>query len=73
MKLEIILKPNSKNQNIEKLTERAYKIEVKAPARNGLANKEMIGQLSTYFNIPQKQITIIVGHKSRRKLVNLEL
>ena len=71
MKLEIILKPNAKKQSITKLTETAYKVEVKSPAIKGLANKEMIAYLSEYFQIPQDQISIIVGHKSRRKLIQI--
>ena len=71
-KIEVILKPKSKEQKIEKLTDNAYKVCVKALPIKGAANKELLEVLSEHFEIPKSQIKIISGWKSRRKIVGWE-
>ncbi len=48
------------------------KIRIKAVPEKGEANEELIRVLADYFDIPKSQISIIRGHKSRTKLVQLE-
>jgi len=48
------------------------KIRIKAVPEKGEANEELIRVLADYFDLPKSQISIIRGHKSRTKLVQLE-
>jgi uncharacterized protein (TIGR00251 family) len=48
------------------------KIRLKAVPEKGEANEELVRVLADYFDIPKSQITIIRGHKSRTKTVQIE-
>lgn len=65
--LNIEVKPNSKKQKIE-ISNNSVKVSVKAPARDGKANREVEKLLSKHY---KKRAQIIKGHKSKRKVVML--
>jgi uncharacterized protein (TIGR00251 family) len=50
----------------------SIEIKVKAEAIENKANYEVIDQIAIYFNIPQKDIRIIYGQKSREKTVAIK-
>lgn len=70
MKYEILVKPGSK---LEKIEEKDGKIVVfiHARAHDGEANKAVIKNLAEYFNVPKTSIKILVGEKSRKKIVEI--
>ena len=51
MKIFIKVKPNSKNEKIEKIDENHFNVWLKVPAREGKANKRLVELLSKYFNL----------------------
>lgn len=69
--LTIYAKPNAKKTNIVGITEQRLNIAVKAKPVEGEANKEIIRFLSKLLKIPQKQITIVSGIKSRQKKIQI--
>jgi uncharacterized protein (TIGR00251 family) len=64
------------NSSINKIAgiydEDSIKINIKAPAVEGAANKELIKFLSKQFKIPKDEI-IIKGETSKRKSITLPL
>ena len=68
--IKVILKPNStKNRIIKFDSERnAYRIEIKAPAKDNKANIELIKFLSKSL---KKNVKIIKGFKSKEKLIKI--
>jgi len=60
--------PNSSKNKIAGLYGEALKINIKAPAVEGAANKELIKFLSKTFKIPKSEI-IIKGETSKRKQI----
>jgi uncharacterized protein (TIGR00251 family) len=64
------------NSSINKIAgiydEDSIKINIKAPAVEGAANKELIKFLSKQFKIPKGEI-IIKGETSKRKTITLPL
>jgi len=72
MKYFITVKPNAKKESIEKKDESHYVISVKEPPIKGKANKAVIQALADYLNISRMHLTIIAGHKSRRKIIELK-
>ena len=64
MKISIKVKPNSKIEKVEK-TSQIYTIYIKEPAQENKANQAVISLLSEYFKVPQSQIIILKGKKSR--------
>ncbi|MEO1923842.1 MAG: DUF167 domain-containing protein [Nautiliaceae bacterium] len=68
--LKIKAQPNSSKNKIAGLYGDAIKINIKAPAVEGAANKELIKFLSKEFKIPKSDI-IIKGETSKNKQVIL--
>lgn len=46
-------------------------VGVMARPEQGKANKEVIEKLSEYFNVPQSAISILRGHTSRKKIIEV--
>ncbi len=68
--LHITIKPNSRESKLVKGEE--ITVLVKAAPVKGKANKELIRVLSEEWNISKNQISIISGHKSRKKLIKIQ-
>jgi len=71
MILNVKVKPNSKEEKIEKISEKEYIISVKEPAENNKANIRVINLLSKELNVSYKDIKI-KNPKSRDKLVEIK-
>jgi hypothetical protein len=69
-KIIVIVKPNSKKTKIASVDEdrEALKIELRAPAHEGKANRELISFL---HKLTRKQVRIVRGLKSKEKAVEL--
>ena len=67
MRINVIAKPNSKEEKIEKLDEESFRVYVKEPPREGKANAAILHALSHYFSISKSQISIISGQTSKNK------
>lgn len=55
MILHVKVKPNSKKESIEKISDNKYKIELKEPPENNKANIELINLLAKEFQVPPKK------------------
>jgi len=64
------VKPNSKEEKIEKISEKEYIICVKEPAKDNKANIRVINLLSKRFGVSHKNIKI-KNPKSRDKLIEI--
>lgn len=53
-----------------KVSTKALKLKLAAPATEGKANAELISFLSKHYKVPKSSITIESGEKSRFKLVS---
>ncbi|MFH1399486.1 MAG: DUF167 domain-containing protein [Candidatus Woesearchaeota archaeon] len=61
------VKPSAKHSMV--IAGDIIKVEVKSPAAKGKANKELVKLLSKHF---KKKVTILKGHKSKQKVVQIE-
>ncbi|MCM8790217.1 MAG: DUF167 domain-containing protein [Candidatus Omnitrophica bacterium] len=66
------VKPNSKAEVVEKISDNEFVVRVNAPAKEGRANEAVIAALSGYFGIPKSRIRIAKGHASRIKIIELQ-
>ncbi len=73
MKIEIIVKASSKDCGIEILSNSTWKIKTHSPAMEGKANQDVISQIASYLKIPKKNVKIIMGEKSKKKLVEIDI
>ena len=47
-------------------------VKVREPAEGGRANMAMVAALAEHFHVPCRAVSIVRGHASRRKLVEIE-
>ena len=71
MKISVKVKPNSKQESVEKVGENSFVLRIKAPAREGKANKAVIKLFSEYFGIPKRAVSILKGVQSRNKIIEI--
>ncbi len=72
MLLTIIVKPNSKREFIEKISETEYRIAVRAPAVEGKANEAVLEAIAEYFHVRKSAILIKSGKNGRKKIVEID-
>jgi len=71
MRISVKVKPNSKKEEIKKLTDNEFVLWVKEPAKENRANQAVIRLLSEYFNVPKSNISIIRGETSKNKIIQI--
>ncbi|MBN2186218.1 MAG: DUF167 domain-containing protein [Dehalococcoidia bacterium] len=70
MKIQVKVKPNSKTEEVSH-EEDSFVVKVKEPPREGKANQAVIKLLAAHFSVPQSQVRILSGFKSRNKVVEV--
>ncbi len=72
MKYTVIIKPNSrKGPLVERLGDGSLIVYVRQPAVDGKANTALIELLAEHFGVPKTSVTIVRGHTSRNKIVEV--
>lgn len=71
MKIQIRVKPNSKEQKILDLEDGSLLVQLKSSPVKGKANQELIKLLAKKYQITQSQIKIKHGLASKKKLVEI--
>mgnify|MGYP000430343759 CR=1 FL=1 len=70
--ITIFVKPNSKRIYVKQIDPLTFEVAITSKPEKGKANKEIIEILADYFQIKKTKIQIIKGHKSRKKIVQIE-
>lgn len=74
MYLKVTVTANSKKEKVEFIKEGQYKISVKEPAENNLANKRVLEIVKSLPEAEGRAIKIVSGHqKSAKKFEILEV
>lgn len=72
MKINITIKPNStKGPLVEPQADGSVLVYLREIAADGKANEALIKLLAKHFNAPNTHITIVRGHTSRHKVVEI--
>jgi len=71
MLIKVKVFPSSKEEEIIKKSEDSFEIKVKEKPIKGLANKEIINILASYFKIPESNIRLIKGFRQRNKIFEI--
>lgn len=71
MKIFVKVKTNSKKESVKKIDENKFIISVKESAIRGKANQAIIRVLADYFDISLSSVKIILGHRSRQKIIEI--
>jgi len=71
MKIFIHAKPKSRKEFVEKVDDTHLIVAVKDPPTNNRANLAVIDALAEYFGIAPSCVSIISGHASKEKVVEI--
>jgi len=71
-KFLVAVKPNARHIGVEKISESEFRVAVRAPARDGAANRAVIEALAEFLAIPKSSLRIVRGHSSRKKQVEID-
>ncbi|MCB0391815.1 MAG: DUF167 domain-containing protein [Bdellovibrionales bacterium] len=71
MKISVKVKPNSKQELVDKQEDGTFLVKVNAPPTEGKANKRVIELLAKHFKVPKSKIELISGGKSKLKMFKL--
>ena len=72
MKIIVAVKASAKEEKVEKADGRSYKVWVKAPAKEGKANRAVIAALAKHFGVAKLNVEIIAGRKAKNKVVKID-
>ncbi len=68
-KICVKVAPRAKKQKIQCLSDGTLKVYLISPPVDGKANCELIELLASHYNIKKSAVQILVGHKTKHKIV----
>ena len=82
MKIIVKAKTRAKEEKVERATQSSlgfgginelvvYKVSVKEPPVDGLANEAIVRALSKYFDVPSSRIRLTNGARSKQKIFEI--
>ena len=71
IRIWVTAKPQSKRQELKRISDGEYVVSIHAPAREGKANRAVIELLAAHFSVPKTDVKILRGHSGRKKLVEI--
>ena len=73
MYIKVTAHPGNRKESIEEIGEQAFVIAVREPAERNLANGRIRELLALRFEVPVSSVRILTGHRSRSKMVSIDL
>lgn len=70
--LTLKVQPKARRDAFGEVLDDAIKLAVTAPPVDGKANNYIVKLLAKWFGIPQRQVMLLKGQTSRRKIVQIE-
>jgi len=70
MKIQVKVKPSSRTDEVSREGD-SFIVKVKEPPKEGKANQAVIKLLAGHFGVPQSQVRILSGLKSRNKVIEV--
>ena len=70
--VRVKVKPNSRAPSLAQLPDGTWLAQVKAPAIEGKANKELIGLVAEHFRCAKAAVSIKTGGSGRLKVLKIE-
>lgn len=71
MKITVQVKPNSRKESVEQVSDGSYVVRVNAPPVEGAANLRVVELLAEFFDKPKSSISLVSGHRSKRKIFEI--
>jgi len=72
MKISITVKPNAKTNEVLQQDDGSFLVKVHAPPHDGKANEKVIELLAKHFSTAKRNLKIVNGITSRKKIIEIE-
>jgi len=72
MKISVNVKPNAKQERLEKIAEDNFLVWVKERPQDGKANQAATKILAEYFGVAKSQVILLRGQTSRHKIFEVK-
>ncbi|MDH5202528.1 MAG: DUF167 domain-containing protein [Nitrospirota bacterium] len=72
MKISVKVKPNAKQERIEKTGENTLSVWVKEKPQEGKANQAVIKILADYFGVARSKVILLKGQTSKQKIFEIK-
>jgi len=73
MKVQVKVKTKAKKELVEKISDKNFLVAVKEPAQEGKANAAVEKAIAKCFKLPQVDVRIISGFKSKQKILEINI
>jgi uncharacterized protein (TIGR00251 family) len=70
--INVTVLPRSNKNEVTAIDHENYKIRLTVVPREGAANKKLIEMMSEFLDIPKSCIEIVKGHRSKKKILEIE-
>lgn len=71
MKISVTVRAGQRIEKIKQTGKQEFILWVKAPAKEGKANRAVINILSGHIQVAKSRCSIIHGHKHKNKIINV--
>jgi hypothetical protein len=71
VKLNVVVKPNARKDAVETRQDGSLVVYVSTPPIEGRANERLVEVLAQHFRRPRRDIVIVSGVRSKRKIVEV--
>ncbi len=71
MRISVKARPASKKDEVRRIDEGRYVVEVREPPVQGRANAAIVKTLAAFLHIAPSRVQIISGHFSREKIIEI--
>lgn len=71
MKISVTITPNSRKEEVVRISEHEFRVRVAAPAKEGKANERLCELLAEHFGVPKSLVFVKSGHASRQKIIEI--
>jgi hypothetical protein len=71
VKLNVVVKPNARKNAVETRQDGSLVVYVSTPPIEGRANERLVQVLAEHFGRPRRDIVIVSGVRSKRKIVEV--
>ena len=71
MRLKVKVQPGSKTDEVTKLSDGTFRVQVKAPARQGKANQAVVKTVARFLGIPKSSVRLVAGQRARNKILEI--
>jgi len=70
--MSVYIQPRAAKTQIAGMHDGAIKIRIAAPPVDAAANRALIEFIAARLGIAKRQVTIVSGHQSRRKILDID-